>query len=108
MKVKKKCPKVDQELTREIDFEDKAIDELHIKSGPRIDFKFRNVKVSFLKSLRLRYSPLTQKKIFYVFYKFKKKSEKLLIDEFVMGEGKVIDIIINWLLGQDSNLRPID
>ncbi len=92
MKVKKKCPKVDQELTREIDFEDKAIDELHIKSGPRIDFKFRNVKVSFLKSLRLRYSPLTQKKIFYVFYKFKKKSEKLLIDEFVMDHYGTLEV----------------
>jgi len=46
MKVENKTIKVDQELTREIDFNDKAINKLYIKSGPRKDFKFRNIKVS--------------------------------------------------------------
>ena len=46
MKVDNKTIKVDQELTREIDFNDKAIDKIYIKSGPRKDFKFRNIKVS--------------------------------------------------------------
>jgi|TARA_Y100000294_G_scaffold122593_1_gene113996 hypothetical protein len=46
MKVENKTIKVDQELTREIDFNDKAIDKIYIKSGPRKDFKFRNIKVS--------------------------------------------------------------
>ena len=46
MKVENKTIKVDQELTREIDFTDKAINKLYIKSGPRKDFKFRNIKVS--------------------------------------------------------------
>jgi len=46
MKVDNKTIKVDQELTREIDFTDKAINKLYIKSGPRKDFKFRNIKVS--------------------------------------------------------------
>ena len=40
MKVENKTIKVDQELTREIDFNDKAINKLYIKSGPRKDFKF--------------------------------------------------------------------
>ena len=46
MKVENKTIKVDQESTREIDFNDKAIDKIYIKSGPRKDFKFRNIKVS--------------------------------------------------------------
>ena len=52
--------KVAQQWHREIDFSDKAIHKLYIKSGPRKDFKFRNIKVSYLKGLHLRYSPLTQ------------------------------------------------
>ena len=60
MKVDNKTIKVDQELTTEIDFNDKAINKLSIKEGDRKDFKFRNIKVSYLTGLRLRYSPLTQ------------------------------------------------
>ena len=60
MKVENKSIKVDQELTREIDFNDYAINKLRIKEGNRIDFKFKNIKVSYLKGLHLRYSPLTQ------------------------------------------------
>ena len=40
MKVENKTIKVDQELTREIDFSDKAINDLYIKNGNRKDFKF--------------------------------------------------------------------
>ena len=60
MKVDNKTIKVDQELTTEIDFSDNAINKLRIKEGKRIDFKFKNIKVSYLKGLHLRYSPLTQ------------------------------------------------
>ena len=60
MKVDNKTIKVDQELTTEIDFNDNAINKLRIKEGKRIDFKFKNIKVSYLKGLHLRYSPLTQ------------------------------------------------
>ena len=70
MKVDKKTIKVDQELTTEIDFNDNAINKLRIKEGKRKDFKFRNIKVSYLKGLHLRYSPLTQKKIFIIFSNF--------------------------------------
>ena len=60
MKVDIETIKVDQELTTEIDFNDYAIHKLRKKEGKRKDFKFRNIKVSYLKGLHLRYSPLTQ------------------------------------------------
>ena len=62
MKVDNKTIKVDQELTTEIEFNDRAIDKLYIQSGPRKDFTFKNIKVSYLTGLHLRYSPLTQKR----------------------------------------------
>ena len=40
MKVDNKTIKVDQELTTEIDFNDKAINDLYIKKGNRKDFNF--------------------------------------------------------------------
>ena len=64
MKVDNKTIKVDQGLTTEIDFNDNAIIKLRIKSGPRKDFTFKNIKVSYLIGLHLRYSPLTKKKKF--------------------------------------------
>jgi hypothetical protein len=64
MKVDNITVKVDQELTTEIEFNDRAIDKLYIQSGPRKDFTFKNIKVSYLTGLHLRYSPLTQRKIF--------------------------------------------
>ena len=64
MKVDNKTLQVDHRLTTEIVFTDYAINKLYIKEGKRKDFKFKNIKVSYLKGLRLRYSPLTQKKIF--------------------------------------------
>ncbi len=71
MKVDIETIKVDQELTTEIDFNDYAIHKLRKKEGKRKDFKFKNTQVAYLNGLRLRYSPLTQKKIFTLFYKFK-------------------------------------
>ena len=92
MKVDKKVIKVDQGLTTEIAFNDKAIDDLYIESGPRKDFKFRNTKVSYLNGLRLRYSPLTQNKIFTLFYKFRKKSKKLPLGNFILGHYGTLEV----------------
>ena len=92
MKVDNKTIKVDQELTREIDFNDKAIDKLYIKSGPRKDFKFRNIKVSYLTGLRLRYSPLTQKKIFTLMYGYKGRSLKLPFGEFILDHYGTLEV----------------
>ena len=71
-------------VDHEIDFNDKTINDLYIKEGNRKDFKFRNIKVPYLKGLRLRYSPLTQKKVFTLIYKFRGKSRKLVFDEFIL------------------------
>ncbi len=54
-----------------LNFDDRAIDKLFIKSGPRKDFKFRNIKVLYLKGLILRYYPKTQKKRFYSKIRYK-------------------------------------
>ena len=70
MKVENKTIKVDQELTTEIDFNDKAINKLSINEGNRINFKFKDIKTYFLNGLILRYSPLTQKKPFYLKFKW--------------------------------------
>ena len=69
-KVMKSGPAVAQEKVLWIDFKDKVIDKLFIKSGIRITVKFKNVKVPYLTGLVLRYSPLTQKKIFIIFSNF--------------------------------------
>ena len=37
-------------------FQDKAINKLSIKEGNRINFKFKDIKTSFLNGLILRYS----------------------------------------------------
>ena len=92
MKEDNKTIKVDQELTTEIDFNDKAIDKLYIKSGSRKDFKFRNVKVPYLTGLVLRYSPLTQKKKFVLKYGYKGKSKKLNLNEFVLGHYGTLEV----------------
>ena len=92
MKVDNKTIKVDQELTTEIDFNDNAINKLRIKEGKRKDFKFKNIKVSYLNGLHLRYSPLTQKKVFALFYKFKEKSRKLILDEFIYGHYGTLEV----------------
>ena len=77
--------RVAQENVIWINFNDKAIDKLFIKSGNRITVKFKNVKVPFLNGLVLRYSPLTQKKKFVLKYGYKGKSKKLNLNEFVLG-----------------------
>ena len=43
MKVDNKTIKVDQELTIEIDFNDRAINDLYIKKSNRKDFKFLKI-----------------------------------------------------------------
>jgi len=92
MKVDNKTIKVDQELTTEIDFNDNAINKLRIKEGKRKDFKFKNIKVSYLNGLRLRYSPLTQKKKFYLKYKYKEKSPRLRLGEFIFGHYGTLEV----------------
>ena len=57
-----------------IDFNDRAIDKLFIKSGNRITVKFRNISVSYLTGLIILYSPKTQKKRFYSKIKYKGKT----------------------------------
>ena len=72
MKVDKKNVQSDPRVTQELLlFQDKAIHKLRIKKGSRKDFKFKDIKVSYLSGLVLRYSPLTQKKLFYLRYKCK-------------------------------------
>ena len=90
-KIVQSCPGVDQE----IDFNDKAIVKLYIKSGPRKDYKFRNIKVSYLTGVRLRYSPLTQKKVFTLIYKFRGKSRKLILDEFILDHYGTLEVSKN-------------
>ena len=92
MKVDNKTIKVDQELTTKIDFNDRAINKLSIKEGNRKDYKFRNIKVPYLKGLRLRYSPLTQKKVFTLIYKFRGKSRKLIIDELILDHYGTLEV----------------
>ena len=92
MKVDIETIKVDQELTTEIDFNDYAIHKLRKKEGKRKDFKFKNIKVSYLNGLRLRYSPLTQKKKFYLKYSYKGKSKKLNLNEFVFGHYGTLEV----------------
>ena len=49
MKVDIETIKVDQELTTEIDFNDYAIHKLRKKEGKRKDFKFKDIKVSYIR-----------------------------------------------------------
>ena len=84
MKVDNKTIKVDQELIIEIDFNDRAINKLSINEGNRINFKFKDIKTSFLNGLILRYSPLTQKKLFYLKYKYKGKSQWIKLNQIFL------------------------
>ena len=65
IKTKESGTRVAQKNIVWINFSDKAIDKLFIKSGNRITVKFRNISVSYLTGLILLYSPKTQKKRFY-------------------------------------------
>ena len=51
MKVDNKTIKVDQELTTEIDFNDRAINDLYIKKGSRKDFTFLNLEYIDIKPI---------------------------------------------------------
>ena len=76
MKVDKKNVQSDPRVTQELLlFQDKAINKLRKKEGNRKDFKFKDIKVSYLNGLVLRYSPLTQKKLFYLGYKCRGKDQ---------------------------------
>ena len=59
-------PAVAQENVIWINFNDKAIHKLFIKTGNRVTVKFNNIKVSYLTGLHLRYSPLTQRELFLI------------------------------------------
>ena len=86
MKVDKKNVQRDPRVTQELLlFQDKAIHKLRKKEGNRKDFKFKDIKVSYLSGLVLRYSPLTQKKLFYLRYKYKNKAHWLKVNEFIYG-----------------------
>ena len=65
------------------DFKDKVIDKLYIEKGNRVTVKFRNISVSYLTSLILRYSPRTQKKRFYSKIKYKGKTHWIKLYAFV-------------------------
>ena len=59
-------PGVTQKNVIWINFNDKPINKLFIKSGNRITVKFKDIKVSYLTGLILRYSPLTQRELFLI------------------------------------------
>jgi len=48
MKVDKKNVQSDPRVTQDLLFQDKAIHKLRIKKGGRKDFKFKDIKVSYL------------------------------------------------------------
>ena len=84
MKVDKKNVQSDPGVTQDLLFQDKAIHKLRIKIGGRKDFKFKDIKVSYLTGLVLRYSPLTQKKLFYLKYKYKGKSQWIKLNQIFL------------------------
>jgi len=57
MKVDKKSNESVPRVAQQLLFQDKAIHKLSIKKGSRKDFKFKDIKVSYLTGLVLRYSP---------------------------------------------------
>ena len=87
--ITKSGPRVAHE---KVDFNDKAIDKLFIKTGNRITIKFKNIRVPYLTGLILRYSPLTQKKKFYLKYKYKRKSLRLKLSEFIYGHYGTLEV----------------
>ena len=79
-------------MSQELNFKDKAIDKSRIKKCSRKDFKFKDIKVSYLTGLVLRYSPLTQKKLFYLRYKYKGKANWLKVNEFIFGHYGTLEV----------------
>ena len=88
IKSNESVPGVAQDLL----FQDKAIHKLRIKKGGRKDFKFKDIKVSYLTGMVLRYSPLTQKKLFYLRYKYKGKAHWLKVNEFIFGHYGTLEV----------------
>ena len=58
MKADNKIVQSDPGVTQDLLFQDKAIHKLRIKKGSRKDFKFKDINVSYLTGLVLRYLPL--------------------------------------------------
>ena len=56
-------------MAQVIQLQNNLIDKLYIKEGNRIDYKV--IGPDYIKGLYLRYSPLTQKKVFVLKYNFK-------------------------------------
>ena len=77
---------------KEIDFNDKAIDKLYLAKGNRVTVKFKNISVPYLKGLVLRYSPKTQKKRFYLKYKYKDKTKWLKLNEFILDDYGTVEV----------------
>ena len=73
-------------------FQDKAIHKLRKKEGSRKDFKFKDIKVSYLTGLVLRYLPLTQEKRFYSKYKYKGKTKWLKLNEFILDHYGTVEV----------------
>ena len=71
MKVDSKNVQSEPRVTQELLFQDKAIHKLRREKDSREDFKFKDIKASYLNGLVLRYSPLTKKKPFYLRHKCK-------------------------------------
>ena len=105
MKVVIKSNLSDPGVTQEIYFNDKDVHQLSIKKGSREDFKFKDTNVSYLTGLRLRYSPLTQKKVFYLRYKFKGKASWLKLNEFIYGHYGTLEVT-EELLGLYKKYYP--
>ena len=84
MKVDNKTVKSGPPVAQHLLFQDKAIHKLSIKKGSRKYFKFKDIKVSYLTGLVLRYSPLTQKKLFYLKYKYKGKSQWIKLNQIFL------------------------
>ena len=79
-------------VAHEIAFNDRTINYLYVKDGPRIDFRFKNIKVPYLTGLKLRYSPLTQKKRYYSKYRFKGKTKWLKLGEHLEGKYGILEV----------------
>ena len=71
-------------MAQVIQLQNNLIDKLYIKEGNRIDYKV--IGPDYIKGLYLRYSPLTQKKVFVLKYNFKGKIERLTLKPFLPGE----------------------
>ena len=107
MKVVIKSNESDPGVTQELLFQDKAIHKFSIKKGSRKDFKFKDINVSYLTGLVLRYSPLTQKKLFYLRYKYKGKAIPLPLWEFIPGHSVATTRKSSWQIARPKEVASI-